>query len=81
METSVGIAAIFDGHGGDEASEMASVMLSSYFLMNAVFSAYKRVLPTNEERNKSHVRFISLNSRESVLAYICFFLSQPKRNI
>ncbi|XP_057800995.1 probable protein phosphatase 2C 51 [Salvia miltiorrhiza] len=56
VETSIGIAAIFDGHGGDEASEMASTMLSSYFLMNVVFGAYKRVLPSYEEYNKTQCR-------------------------
>ncbi|KAL1539725.1 protein-serine/threonine phosphatase [Salvia divinorum] len=44
---SIGVAAIFDGHGGREASEMASAMLSSYFLINAAFMAY------NHEFNKT----------------------------
>lgn len=70
MEASIGIAAIFDGHGGDEASEMASAKLSSYFLMNAVFSAKKRVLSTNEEYNKSYVRFISFYRGKSITNHI-----------
>ncbi|KAH6758028.1 hypothetical protein C2S52_023109 [Perilla frutescens var. hirtella] len=53
-ETTVGVAAIFDGHGGDEASEMASEMLLDYFLIHVEFTAYKRVLPNYQENNKSH---------------------------
>ncbi|XP_042014678.1 probable protein phosphatase 2C 51 isoform X2 [Salvia splendens] len=36
---SIGVAAIFDGHGGREASEMASAMLSPYLLINVAFMA------------------------------------------
>ncbi|XP_042018406.1 probable protein phosphatase 2C 51 [Salvia splendens] len=50
---SIGVAAIFDGHGGREASEMASAMLSSYLLINVAFMASKRVLPTNDEHNQT----------------------------
>ncbi|XP_047954839.1 probable protein phosphatase 2C 51 isoform X1 [Salvia hispanica] len=50
---SIGVAAIFDGHGGREASEMASAMLSPYLLINVAFMASKRVLPSNDEYNKT----------------------------
>ncbi|KAK6164636.1 hypothetical protein DH2020_001500 [Rehmannia glutinosa] len=50
----VGIAAIFDGHGGEEASEMASTKLSDYFFMHVLFTAYNRALPSNRENHKLH---------------------------
>ncbi|PIM98209.1 Serine/threonine protein phosphatase [Handroanthus impetiginosus] len=53
-ETTVGIAAIFDGHGGDEASEMASRKFLDYFSMHAVFTAYKRALPSNNENHETN---------------------------
>ncbi|KAL6564399.1 hypothetical protein OROMI_015849 [Orobanche minor] len=53
-EITVGIAAIFDGHGGEEASEMASTRLSDYFFMHVVFAAYSRALPSNKENDKIH---------------------------
>ncbi|XP_051118650.1 probable protein phosphatase 2C 51 [Andrographis paniculata] len=43
-EITVGIAAIFDGHGGDEASELASTKLLDYYFIHAVLTAYKHVL-------------------------------------
>ncbi|KAL0389462.1 UNVERIFIED_CONTAM: putative protein phosphatase 2C 51 [Sesamum calycinum] len=52
-EISVGIAAIFDGHGGDEASEMASTKLFDYFMLHVVFTAYKLALPSNKENHDS----------------------------
>ncbi|KAK3009173.1 hypothetical protein RJ639_014008, partial [Escallonia herrerae] len=36
----VGVAAVFDGHGGKEASEMASKLFLDYFYLHAVFGAY-----------------------------------------
>lgn len=55
----VGIAAVFDGHNGAEASEMASKLLLDYFalhinfLLDATFSAMTRKmigrLPTKGE--------------------------------
>ncbi|KAL6505156.1 hypothetical protein OROGR_024973 [Orobanche gracilis] len=53
-EITVGIAAIFDGHGGEEASEMASTRISDYFFMHVVFAAYSRALPSNKENDKIH---------------------------
>uniref|UniRef100_M1BRZ9 Protein phosphatase 2C 51 n=1 Tax=Solanum tuberosum TaxID=4113 RepID=M1BRZ9_SOLTU len=42
-EASVGIAAVFDGHGGKEASEMASQKFFDYFLLHVVFNTYKNL--------------------------------------
>lgn len=36
-EVSVGIVAVFDGHNGAEASEMASKLLFEYFMLHAYF--------------------------------------------
>jgi hypothetical protein len=36
-EVDVGVMAIFDGHNGDEASEMASKLLLEYLLLHVYF--------------------------------------------
>ncbi|TXG63715.1 hypothetical protein EZV62_010709 [Acer yangbiense] len=43
-EVTVGIIGVFDGHGGKEASEMASNCLSDYFYLHSVFKMYKLML-------------------------------------
>lgn len=40
-EVRLGIAAVFDGHGGTEASEMASQLLLNYFHLHYVSKMYK----------------------------------------
>ncbi|KAJ4848091.1 hypothetical protein Tsubulata_047021 [Turnera subulata] len=40
----VGVAAIFDGHGGKEASEMASNFLFDYFHLHVAFQSYKVIM-------------------------------------
>ncbi|KAK2987136.1 hypothetical protein RJ640_019696 [Escallonia rubra] len=40
LHDGVGVAAVFDGHGGKEASEMASKLFLDYFYLHAVFGAY-----------------------------------------
>lgn len=40
-EVTVGVVAVFDGHGGNEASEVASKLLLDYFYMHALFNSYK----------------------------------------
>lgn len=37
----LGIAAVLDGHGGEEASEMGSNLLTDYFHLHYVFKMYK----------------------------------------
>lgn len=36
-EVAVGVAAVFDGHNGAEASEMASKLLLEYFMLHTYF--------------------------------------------
>lgn len=54
-EGTVGVMAVFDGHGGKEASEMASKLLLDYLYMHALFNSYKLmtqhkgVLPVTDE--------------------------------
>uniref|UniRef100_A0A5B7ATC2 PPM-type phosphatase domain-containing protein n=1 Tax=Davidia involucrata TaxID=16924 RepID=A0A5B7ATC2_DAVIN len=50
-EVMVGIAAVFDGHGGKEASEMASKHLLDYFSLHFVFNTYKQALSYKEEHD------------------------------
>ncbi|MCD9644348.1 hypothetical protein HAX54_032535 [Datura stramonium] len=48
-EASMGIAAVFDGHGGEEASEMASQKFLHYFLLHVVFDTYKNLFSHSKE--------------------------------
>lgn len=40
-EVRLGVVAVFDGHGGEEASEMASNLLFNYYYLHYVFKMYK----------------------------------------
>lgn len=67
-EVIVGIMAVFDGHNGAEASEMASKLLleyfvlHTYFLLDSTFSFISKrsvgMLPDNEE---PYITFQALN--------------------
>ncbi|KAL5863951.1 hypothetical protein ACOSQ3_001465 [Xanthoceras sorbifolium] len=48
-EVTVGIIGVFDGHGGKEASEMASNSLLDYFYLHSVFKMYKLVVQNKGE--------------------------------
>ncbi|CAK9143756.1 unnamed protein product [Ilex paraguariensis] len=50
-KVTVGLAAVFDGHGGKEASEMASKSLLDYFFLHVLFNTYKQTLPYKEEHD------------------------------
>ncbi|XP_074353395.1 putative protein phosphatase 2C 51 isoform X1 [Apium graveolens] len=49
-EIVVGVLAVFDGHGGKEASEMASNYLLDYFLLHVIFCTYKQSMLSVEKR-------------------------------
>lgn len=50
-EARVGVLAVFDGHGGKEASEMASNHLLDYFFLHVIFGTYKQALPYKAEHD------------------------------
>ncbi|KAL7172458.1 hypothetical protein ACSBR2_032032 [Camellia fascicularis] len=50
-EVFVGVAAVFDGHGGKEASEMASENFLGYFFLHVVFNTYKQALSFKAEHD------------------------------
>lgn len=52
-EVTVGVAALFDGHGGEEASELASRKLLDYLSMHVVFIEYERVRLISKNDSKS----------------------------
>ncbi|XP_019264222.1 PREDICTED: probable protein phosphatase 2C 51 isoform X2 [Nicotiana attenuata] len=52
-EASLGIAAVFDGHGGREASEMASQKFLDYFLLHVVFNTYKKLFSHSKEHEEA----------------------------
>ncbi|GFZ04345.1 kinase superfamily protein [Actinidia rufa] len=47
----VGVVAVFDGHIGKEASEMASKLFMDYFYLHSVFGLHKNWLSEKEEQD------------------------------
>ncbi|XP_050941191.1 probable protein phosphatase 2C 51 isoform X7 [Cucumis melo] len=73
MEVPVGIIAVFDGHNGAEASEMASKILleyfvvHTYFLLDATYSGiFKRPFKTFSNEREHGAIFNQLNWREKI---------------
>ncbi|XP_073157348.1 probable protein phosphatase 2C 51 isoform X2 [Henckelia pumila] len=58
-EVTVGVAAIFDGHGGEEASELASRKILDYLFMHVVLIEYKRAPLISKNDSKLHTLDIS----------------------
>ena len=47
----VGVVGVFDGHGGEEASDMASKLFMDYFLLHTIFNIYKKMIAFNKEQD------------------------------
>ncbi|KAG8389303.1 hypothetical protein BUALT_Bualt02G0215400 [Buddleja alternifolia] len=75
-EVTIGIAAIFDGHGGEEASEMASKKLFDYFFMHVVFTAYKLALPKNKNHDSDTAKSSQCTSQMIDRNPICSILEE-----
>ncbi|KAJ6412273.1 hypothetical protein OIU84_005353 [Salix udensis] len=70
-EDTVGIVAVFDGHGGKEASEMGSKLLFDYFKVHLVFLSYKLMGIYRGEMPLSDYKAIKLGIlREALLQTI-----------
>lgn len=52
-EVTLSVASIFDGHGGSEVSELASMKVLEYFQVNAVFNAYRRGFHLNQKSEET----------------------------
>ena len=82
-EGKVGVMAVFDGHGGKEASEMASKLLLDYFYMHALFSSYKLltrykgVLPVTDDEI-THLKILK-EALLNTIQEIDFKFSQASR--
>lgn len=50
-EMRVGVVGVFDGHGGEEASDMASKLFMDYFLLHTIFNIYKKMIAFNKEQD------------------------------
>ncbi|XP_050236569.1 probable protein phosphatase 2C 51 [Mercurialis annua] len=48
-EQKIGVVAVFDGHGGSEASEMASNLLLDYLYLHVVFQSYKKIVQHHDD--------------------------------
>ena len=73
MEVPVGIIAVFDGHNGAEASEMASKILleyfvvHTYFLLDATYSGiFKRPFKTFSNEREHGAIFNQLSWRDTI---------------
>ncbi|KZV18523.1 DNA binding protein isoform 1 [Dorcoceras hygrometricum] len=53
-DVSIGVAAIFDGHGGKEASELASRKILDYLFLHVVFIEYGRLRLISKNNSGSH---------------------------
>lgn len=68
MELDVGLVAVFDGHNGAEASDMASKLLVEYFIVHLYFlldGRYSAVLKKSSDKliygeNNMALEFVSL---------------------
>ncbi|PHT80443.1 hypothetical protein T459_18495 [Capsicum annuum] len=49
----MGVAAVFDGHGGKEASEMASQRILDYLLLHVIFNTYKNLFSHSKEHEEA----------------------------
>lgn len=63
-EVDVGVMAIFDGHNGDEASEMASKLLLEYLLLHVYFllDGIYSIMFRNSTGKLTHKEVTILNS-------------------
>ncbi|PSS07287.1 Protein phosphatase 2C 51 [Actinidia chinensis var. chinensis] len=69
----VGVVAVFDGHIGKEASEMASKLFMDYFHLHSVFGLHKNWLSEKEEQDideESELHSSNLGSSEGILPVI-----------
>lgn len=62
------MAGVFDGHGGKEASEMASQNFLDYFFLHVVFKAYKKAL-SSKGFNSDEARDFNSNLLRYLLKY------------
>lgn len=70
-EVRLGIAAVFDGHGGSEASEMASHLLLNYFHLHYVSKMYKLMVQYKGELTMAESKSLLLQVlKESLLSTI-----------
>lgn len=47
----VGVVGVFDGHGGEAASELAAKLFMDYFLLHAIFNSYKKMIVVDKEQD------------------------------
>lgn len=64
-EEEIGVAAIFDGHGGKEASELSYKNFLDYFTLNVAFTSYQQAFSCNSESD-----FVSQENKKDI-AVIC----------
>ncbi|KAG9451837.1 hypothetical protein H6P81_004741 [Aristolochia fimbriata] len=77
-EVSVGIVAVFDGHNGAEASEMASKLLLEYFLLHAYFLLDGIFSVTFK---KSYGKFMSKGDMDAIFEVVNRHNEKLQRNL
>lgn len=89
-EVTVGVVAVFDGHNGDEASEMSSKLLLQYFtlhtffLLDATFSVLSRKMIGLLPNERGHtLQDLELNVGRCLLQTytLFFFILHLKENM
>lgn len=56
QDVSVAVGAVFDGHGGKEASKMASEKFLDYFFLHVVFNTYKKLFLHKKDNEEIDIR-------------------------
>lgn len=54
MGVKISVAAVFDGHGGEQVSVLASEKFLDYFFLHAVFINYKRAFQKENVVENQH---------------------------
>ncbi|KAL3517529.1 hypothetical protein ACH5RR_020118 [Cinchona calisaya] len=62
QEITIGVAAVFDGHLGAEASELASKKFLDYFYLNVLFNTYKQALPHKKHNDEANHHVTTVES-------------------
>ena len=67
-EVTVGVVAVFDGHNGAEASDMASKLFLEYFVLHTYFlidASYSAILKTAAGRLETSVDHYNISQRRN----------------
>ncbi|XP_019164735.1 PREDICTED: probable protein phosphatase 2C 51 [Ipomoea nil] len=70
LDVSVAVGAVFDGHGGKEASKMASEKFLDYFFLHVVFNTYKKLFLHKKDIEEIDIRIFTRKSYNEAVPVI-----------